>query len=350
MPALRESIPPPEPKVLIALLADRFGLRMDELRPLDKGEETLKLIGRAGGRSFLVTVFAAEETSALTGATRLCVELSRQRRPWLVPPLAARDGSYLAADGPIGVQVRRFVEGETLDLRIPSPEDWTEIGRVIGDLHASSGELESAATLGDEGNAPVADEMARVLALAAAIPADDPRAAEARLAESRRSELETLAAATDDLGSFVAAARPRWVVTHGNATGNNLVREHDGQLYLIDWSTASLAPAERDLVHFLHDGFESFLAGYAEYAPTAALEERVLAYYLHRWRADGVTYFGRRLFAGSPSDERTLASAPVFRQFAAPTADAAAAGVSRLVQALRRPAAPPDGQGSRQPS
>lgn len=42
-----------------------------------------------------------------------------------------------------------------------------------------------------------------------------------------------------------------WVLTHGEPDSDNVIRTEDGRMYLIDWTTAAVAPRERDLFDVL---------------------------------------------------------------------------------------------------
>ena len=51
-------------------------------------------------------------------------------------------------------------------------------------------------------------------------------------------------------------------LTHGDLTPENLIRDEQGRLHLFDWSKLGVGPPERDLVNFVGERFESFLATY----------------------------------------------------------------------------------------
>lgn len=72
--------------------------------------------------------------------------------------------------------------------------------------------------------------------------------------------------------------------THGDALGSNILVGEDNRLTLIDWDTALIAPAERDIWFYLNDARASaaFLASYRTVIPDYQPDRRFHRYYLFR--------------------------------------------------------------------
>jgi spectinomycin phosphotransferase len=85
-----------------------------------------------------------------------------------------------------------------------------------------------------------------------------------------------------------ARSQPReLVLCHGDLRGDNLLGDPVGQLWLVDWDGAVLAPRERDLALFTGRGFARFLAGYQRAADHGVdVDADLLAFFLLRRNLD----------------------------------------------------------------
>ena len=103
-----------------------------------------------------------------------------------------------------------------------------------------------------------------------------------RLAAARAEDIGRLAAAFDRLADITASARADPVITHGEPHPANLMSA-GGRLFLIDWDTVALAPAERD-VSLIAAGTED-IDRYQE-AAGRQLDPAVITLYRLRWYLD----------------------------------------------------------------
>lgn len=72
------------------------------------------------------------------------------------------------------------------------------------------------------------------------------------------------------------------VLTHGDLTTGNFIRDAHGQLYLLDWSKLRPAPAERDLFYFVEPDFDFFVRRYVYYRQERPrLSAERFAFYLY---------------------------------------------------------------------
>jgi spectinomycin phosphotransferase len=116
-----------------------------------------------------------------------------------------------------------------------------------------------------------------------------------KLLSSSREGVKALLAHYDRLVQEVTYDDEPWVLTHGEPHSANFIDGADGSLYLIDWDTVRLAPAERDLAALLIDQSE-VLSAYRSTAgprvprPAALQLFRVwwdvseICYYVHHFR------------------------------------------------------------------
>jgi spectinomycin phosphotransferase len=100
-----------------------------------------------------------------------------------------------------------------------------------------------------------------------------------------RSLLERLHA----LAGQAVRLRPDLVLCHTDANLANLILNDGGELYLVDWEGAMLAPAEHDLFIFTGEGFAEFLRYYRQARPEVKLNPVLFAFYFYRRNLEDLT-------------------------------------------------------------
>ena len=83
------------------------------------------------------------------------------------------------------------------------------------------------------------------------------------------SSLEQLA------GALQRRAGP-YVICHADLHAANLIRDHAGHVFVIDWDEVMLAPKERDFIFIRKPHAEAFFQGYGD----AEIDWSLLTYYL----------------------------------------------------------------------
>jgi hypothetical protein len=203
----------------------------------------------AAGDRWFVTVDLAPDGvftqlhAALATARRLADDGMRG----LVAPRPSAGGVLWTGSGRhvgYAVSVFPFVEGATLD-DVPEP-DRVAVLDLLADLHARTSSVLGVAhrdTLGIVGRPALLDRMRRL-----SVPWETGPYGE----RARRLLLPRVDAVHASLTRYDALVdavdRTGWVITHGEPHDGNLLRTADG-LALVDWDTARIAPAARDLRH-----------------------------------------------------------------------------------------------------
>ncbi|MCJ8006543.1 phosphotransferase [Lederbergia wuyishanensis] len=92
--------------------------------------------------------------------------------------------------------------------------------------------------------------------------------------------------------------------THGDPNYANIMRESEGQLYLIDFGEVAYGPIERDIVAFIgNEFFQPFLLEYVKHNQNAKFHIDVFEFYLYRWALQEISDYGSQLFFGSMGEE-----------------------------------------------
>jgi len=99
------------------------------------------------------------------------------------------------------------------------------------------------------------------------------------------SHLERLHA----LAEQARALHPPLVLCHTDIHGMNLLLNTSGDLYILDWEGAMLAPREHDLFAFTGEHFSTFLAAYRRWTGDAPLYADVFGFYFYRRNLEDLT-------------------------------------------------------------
>jgi spectinomycin phosphotransferase len=295
--------PPPgiDERELARTLSDSWGLELAGLRYEPKGFGSYHWIGATpgGGRWFVKLdhledkpYLGGDPSSVLDGleaaygAARLLRESGLGS---VVAPVPARDGRILV---PLGsrwaLTVFPFVAGETGEWGVPGPvARRTRLARTLAGLHGTA--VPSGAGLRRPGwDLPGRAELEAALDGPAAAWAGGPFSEQARGAVVARAALiREWLDSYETLASTVAAAGLDPVVTHGEPHPGNVLSA-GGEVRLIDWDTAALAPVERDMWMFAAD--RDALAAY-ERASGRAVDNTAMDYYRLRWALSDLALF-----------------------------------------------------------
>ena len=174
------------------------------------------------------------------------VELAASGLEFVLAPLPDRDGRIVHPFHPFPVVVLPLVEGDTIwgggGVR---PGDWERIAGMVRRLHAAT----CPALLGREEYAlPFADELRDGLEAAErAGPHLGPYGGAIREVVARnRSAIQAMWSEIEQLAAICRADTAPLVPTHGEPGTNNVLRDPNDRLYLIDWGDLKYGPPERD--------------------------------------------------------------------------------------------------------
>lgn len=137
--------------------------------------------------------------------------------------------------------------------------------------------------------------------------------------------------------SFQQAARARetaFVVCHTDAHGGNVMRGAAGELWIIDWETARLAPPEHDL-WMLHARLPAVLSTYeAAFGRSVSLDLDLLGFYFYRRVLEDLAMDVNMILNENTRDEEDKANLDVLERFILPAAAQVEEEFARLSRAL----------------
>ncbi|MER7249217.1 phosphotransferase [Kribbella sp. NPDC000426] len=204
---------------------------------------------------------------AITAAMQTTRELADRGYEFAVAPLADRRGQLVREVLPgWTLMVLPYLQGwSTPDGSWDDPAEREQIAPIVGRLHAAAA---PEALQRWDFAIPHRDGL-----LAALADLDHPWSS-GPYAEPTRLRLAGASSYVcsrleyyDTLVREVEASPDPWVITHGEPHSANVLRTPDGQMLLVDWETARLAPRERDLAAFLDNSAEVLTAYQSEAGP-----------------------------------------------------------------------------------
>jgi len=114
-----------------------------------------------------------------------------------------------------------------------------------------------------------------------------------RLLARNASRIERLLEFHDRLAAQVRQTERRWVITHGEPHDGNIVRSPEG-LYLVDWDTVKIAPAERDL--WMAAGGSEKLTGYYTTLTGHQVDPACIKFYEVHWKLLNIAKYASQLY------------------------------------------------------
>ncbi len=230
----------------------------------------------------------------------LPLQLQAQGVTQVVPPMPTSSGAFWADLGVFKVIVYPFIAGDTAMKVGLTPAQWIAYGALMRRIHAAT----PPAGLLAETFVP--DGAALVRRLDRHIDVQqftEPIAQEmCRFWLARRKVIQQLLRRAEELGRRVVQSAPAFVLCHADLHTGNLLVDQAGQLWVVDWDEAILAPRERDLFFVLGGGIsrdlvspaaeQSFRQGYG----LGPIHENIVLFYRYSWAISDIAAFGDDIF------------------------------------------------------
>jgi len=296
--------PPPagiDERELARALSESWGLELAGLRYEPKGFGGYHWIGATlDGSRWFVKLDHLEDKPYLGGDPSSVLDglevaygaahlLRESGLAFVVAPLPTRGGRVLMPFAPRwALTVFPFVAGETGEWGAPGPVALrTRLVRTLAELHGAAAPPGSGLRhLGWD--LPGRAMLEAALDEVATPWSGGPFSEQARGAvRAKVALIREWLDSYDTLASTVAAAGLEAVVTHGEPHPGNVMTA-GGEVRLIDWDTAALAPVERDLWMFRADG--DALDAY-EVASGRAADSAAMAFYRLTWALSDLALF-----------------------------------------------------------
>jgi spectinomycin phosphotransferase len=201
-----------------------------------------------------------------------------------------------------------FIDGKVVGHDGMSDDVLAKLARMIGILHRSTPEIEVEKPFIEGFDIAFEGDLMEGFDVLAGITPGDKR--------GRRELCDLLLPLKDELlghldrlkelQSLSRAAGKQRVVCHTDLHGENLMVDERGNLYIIDWENAMIAPPEHDLFFFAgYDYFwDLFLPNYEREFGPASLEGNVFGFYYYRRMLEDLTDWVVRILYHNASYEQ----------------------------------------------
>jgi len=226
----------------------------------------------------------------------LTYELHRRSiLPHIAYPVQALDGRFIRNFAGFRMILFNYIDGETVGFGQWPAGLTTRLAGLLGRLHRSSAEIQLADIM-EERFALIfeKDLLSDLERLEHLSPADRPGIqALSDLLLPRKEQLLGLLRRTHELQDYAKAACKPHVFCHTDLHGGNLMLDPAGNLYIIDWEGAILAPPEQDLFFFAGqaDFWHSFLPAYAAEFGPVQLDSKLFGFYYYRRNLEDLADF-----------------------------------------------------------
>jgi spectinomycin phosphotransferase len=301
--------------VLIGTVRQEYGLQIESLTfsPTDWTAYCYVAECAHGERYFLkltsdsgLMPFAASDRDFYLPLThQLC---TKRILPNVACPVRAIDGRFTVRCGDHVLILFHFIEGRPVGFgRLPD-DMLAQLARLVGILHASTPQITVENPLLESFDIAFEDALMDGLdALERITSADRSGKQELRrLLLSRKDELLRHLDRLRELRTLARAVDKDMVVCHTDLHGGNLVVDGEGQLYILDWENAMIAPPEHDLFFFAgHDIFwDHFLPIYERENGPVDLDSRIFGFYYYRRNLEDLTDFVVRILHYNTENEQ----------------------------------------------
>ena len=263
-------------------LQSAYGIEPIEMIFVPVGEESISYKVEAGEDTYIVKYY--KDTSSLehTKQTHALLE-ELEHNSFIIAPIKtiAQTSVHEIENGYISVFP--FVKGplvveENTDFHEELVEKLVEICTLLqNDTSRIQTELPQ-----ENFNSPYSQVFAEVLKQAEL----HPEKQFSHIALKYEKKIHTLIDGVEKLDTLYKEQKPSLVLTHGDITGLNII-QIPGDIKLVDWDGAMLAPKERDLM-FLTDSPFFNREEYLKEVNETSIDVQLITYYKLRWALDSI--------------------------------------------------------------
>jgi spectinomycin phosphotransferase len=230
--------------------------------------------------------------------------------PHLVAPILTVTGSTFDAGEDLSFALFPMVEGDSGGRAGMTAEQWAELGATMRAVHDLPVDDAVISILHTEDFLPSRTGLMRELQRVVDVGDHGDDGARRELISSWRAhqeQIDRLVGQTMALAPVARARAGEMVICHADIHAWNVLCTPGGDISIVDWDSAMLAPRERDLMFV--DGAaggheadpDAFFAGYGD----AEIDAEVMAYYRVEWTVQDVAEFAASVLLDDTAGEQT---------------------------------------------
>jgi spectinomycin phosphotransferase len=327
----------PSTQQLTGWVRDDYGLDLVDVAPVGHGADAAADLWRAAAPDG--AAYAVKLSGGGTPAGDVVTShLAASGIGGVLAPLRTRAGRLAADHRARRLTVTPWAAGErALDVDLTA-RHWRAFGKLLGATHRTdlAGDLAAALAWDELTHEGIAAQVRATIARLAVPPADEAADAVRRAWWDATDRIAALSHHATLLSGALRQITHEHVVCHGDPHVGNLLVGDDGEVWLVDWDDAVLAPRERDLMFVLggvlafapvgDDERTAFFAGYGD----VEIDPRLVAYYLCTRALDDVSGWAAQ--ASDPQDADRDRALDIVRGILSPAGlvDIALSAVAKL--------------------
>ena len=284
-----------------------YGISLEQLNFVPVGEGSWCYWGQAQNDIFVRLVKDKDQISLTNSLIKLLASLG-------VPipiPLPDKSGQTVVKVANFGLVVYPYIPGLTLMKSDRTNQQVSSlrqaVGKMVGHLHSLTREISNQIELPIENFTKFQSEFRLIISPRNPIYQADQIVKDLlSFINVRRCELTSLVQVAEQLGANLRSREFDYVLCHGDIHEDNVLLSEKGNLYIIDWDGAILAPRERDLYFFGSESYRGLnkdnLRGYFASSGPVETDPVLMDYYTIEWALQEVVDYGSRILSDSRFD------------------------------------------------
>ncbi len=217
---------------------------------------------------------------------------ARQILPHIAYPIPTHRGALSATFAGGQLILFNYIPGREVGFGALSDDILQQVGGLVGVLHHSIAHLRPAHPLQERFALDFEADLLHNLDLLRAASRQKPGIQKLQdLLLPRRGEILQHLRHLKELQARCLALNKPMVICHTDLHGGNFIVDAQGQIHILDWEGALIAPPERDLLSFASDErfWRIFLPVYEQEAGRAWLESAVFGFYAYHRNLEDLT-------------------------------------------------------------
>ena len=233
---------------------------------------------------------------------------SKEIMPHIPHPVPTRAGDLSLTVGVNELVITDFIEGELVGFdEMPKPI-LAQLAELVGVLHRSLAQFDFEHPFIDQFEIVFEQDLLQSFDKLAALDGNaTPGQSLLRdIVLPRQDEIIASLRRLKELQAYAQKSSKPKVICHTDLHGGNLMTDRQGNLYILDWENALIAPPEHDLIFFAgEEGFrEGFWPYYARQFAGASIDSGILGFYFYRRGLEDIADFIFRILRGDNGPER----------------------------------------------
>ncbi|MBD3181906.1 phosphotransferase [Candidatus Poribacteria bacterium] len=303
-------------EALIKRINQEYGISIKELTFIPAGEVGYCYIADSNDNKRYFLKYFGDSRLARISAERLDHYLfltwqlhNKNILPNVPYPIKNISGSFRTDFENQPLVMFNYIQGEVIGFEDPlSDIVIKELGTIIGKLHKSTPELDIQGIKAEDYGIPFEPEMLNGFKAMESITSGDSRGKQQLrdMLLPRRDEVIGYLKRLKELQAIARKIDKPKVLCHTDLHGGNMIRGNSGELYILDWEGAILAPLEHDLFFIAWEDrfWEIFLPEYEQEFGPAKMNADVFGFYYYRRNLEDLTDWIVRILYENTTDEQ----------------------------------------------